>query len=313
MNNELHVIFGTGPVGKATARELVKLGKRARMVNRSGQATDLPAEVEVVKGDAYNVANVTELTRGATAVYQCAQPEYHEWPEKFPALQAAIVEGTASNGAKLIVVENLYAYGETNGKAINEDSPYLTHTKKGKVRLAMSEALMAAHRSGKLRVAIGRASNFVGPEYALLGDMVFYPALGGKTARGMGNLDAQHSFTYVPDFGKALAILGTRDEALGKAWIVPCFTTSQRDMLTAVFRQTGHTPKLATAGRMLMRLFGLFNAGARETVEMMYEWEQPFVVDSSRFERAFGLKATPIEQVIRESVAWFKAHPKVKG
>lgn len=310
-NNELHVIFGTGPVGKATARELLKLGQRVRLVNRSGKAGDLPNGVEVVKGDAYNAATVTELTKGATSVYQCAQPAYHEWAEKFPPLQAAILEGAATNGAKLIVVENLYMYGDTNGKLMTEDLPYNATTRKGKVRAAMSEALLTAHKSGKVRVAIGRASDFIGPEYSIGGDLTMYPALAGKTANALGDLDALHSFTYIPDFGKALAILGSRDEALGQAWHVPSpAPISQRDLLTMIYKEAGQPPKMRAAGRLIMSLIGLFNAGSRETVEMMYEFEKPFILDSRKFECTFGLKATPIEQAVRETVAWFRAHPK---
>jgi len=306
-NSQLHVIFGTGPVGKSTARELVKLGKQVRLVNRSGHASDLPPGVEVVRGDAYNAASVAQLTAGAAVVYQAAQPEYHEWVEKFPPLQAAVLEGAAAAGARLVVVENLYAYGDTGGRPLTEDLPPAPHTRKGRVRAAMTESLLAAHRSGKVQIAIGRASNFFGPEYMLLADMIFYPALAGKTATALGTLDAPHSFTYVPDFGRALALLGTRDEALGQVWHVPNSPPiSQRDLITRVFAQTGHPPRIRAANRLLMSLFGLFNAGARETVEMMYEWEKPFIVDSSRFERAFGLRATPIDDAIRQTVAWFR-------
>ncbi|MEZ4668027.1 MAG: SDR family oxidoreductase [Anaerolineae bacterium] len=311
-DNQLHVIFGTGPVGKATARELVKRGQRVRMVNRSGKASDLPAGVEVVRGDAYSAATVTELTKGAAAVYQCAQPEYHEWVEKFPPLQAAVLEGTAANGAKLIVVENLYMYGDTDGKPLTEDLPNNPNTRKGKVRAAMSEALLAAHKSGKVRVAIGRASDFIGPEYSVGGDLVVYPALAGKTANALGNLDAPHSFTYVPDFGKVMATLGTCDEALGQIWHAPSpAPLTQRALLTMIYNEAGQPPKMRAGGRLMMSLFGLFNKGARETVEMMYEFEKPFILDSSKFERTFGMQATPIEQAVRETVAWFKSHPKV--
>ena len=48
--NELHVVFGTGALGKWTARELVRLGKKVRMVSHSGKADSrIPAEVEVVQ------------------------------------------------------------------------------------------------------------------------------------------------------------------------------------------------------------------------------------------------------------------------
>ena len=42
---------------------------------------------------------------------------------------------------------------------------------------------------------------------------------------------------------------------------------------------------------MMVRVGGLFSPAVRETVEMMYEWEKPYVVDSSKFERTFGSSA----------------------
>lgn len=308
---ELHVIIGTGAVGKHTAHALAALGKRVRLVNRSGKAANLPAGAEVVRGDAYDAASIRSLTEGAAAVYQAAQPEYHEWQAKFPPLQTAILEGVAATGAKLIVVENLYMYGAPNGAPLHEESPIRAQTKKGKVRAAMSAELQEAHAKGKVRVVIGRASNFFGPEYMLSGALFFYPALAGKRANLYGSLDVPHSFTYVPDFGKALALLGTRDEALGQVWHVPnAPAITQRELVRLTETALGKPVKIAVANRLMMRLFGLFSPSARETVEMMYEFEQPFVVDSSKFERTFGLAATPMPQAVAESVAWFKAHPQ---
>lgn len=308
-NNELHVIFGTGPLGKSTMRELLRLGKHVRMINRSGRA-DVPPGVEVVAGNAYDLNSTTALTRGAAAVYQCAQPEYHEWAEKFPALQTAILEGAAANGAKLIVGDNLYCYGDPDGRPITEDSPQHPHTKKGKVRKAMADAVLEAHRAGKIRAAIGRASNFLG-EYDLVGEMVFYPALAGKKPNLLGSLDAPHSFSDVGDFGKGLATLGTRDESLGQAWITPVTKAiTQRELMNLLFAEIGLPPKMSALSPLMVRIGGLFSPGARETVEMMYEWQKPFIVDSSKFTRAFGIEATPIETIIRESIAYFRAHPK---
>jgi uncharacterized protein YbjT (DUF2867 family) len=113
--NELHVVFGTGALGKWTARELVRLGRRVRMVSHSGKTDPrIPAEVEVVQGDAYVTQHNIEVTKGATTVYQCAQPPYHTWVEKFPSMQKAILDAVLANGAKFVVGDNLYKYGDTN-------------------------------------------------------------------------------------------------------------------------------------------------------------------------------------------------------
>ncbi len=98
-NNELQVIFGTGPLGSAVMRELVRQGKRVRMVNRQGKAAEVLSEVEVVKGDATDPANVREVCQGATVVYLCAQPAFNRWAEDFPPIMSGLIEGVAAVGA----------------------------------------------------------------------------------------------------------------------------------------------------------------------------------------------------------------------
>jgi len=307
LNAELHVIFGSGPLGKSTARELLRMGQRVRMVNRSGKLTGMPENVEVVAGDAYDLQRNIAVTRDAAVVYQCAQPLYYEWAEKFPAFQQAILDAVAKNGAKLVVGDNLYMYGDTQGQPLREDMPYQPHTKKGKVRAEMAQAIMAAHTSGKVRAAIGRASNFFGPEDHTVTDLTIRPALLGKTINLIGRMDQLHTFSYVVDFGKLLATLGTHDEAFGQIWFTPSpRAVTQADFVKLLQAEVGKPVKVMLGGAMMLRFLGLFNPMIRETVEMMYEWTQPFVVDTSKAEKAFGLQATPLPLAIKETVAWLR-------
>jgi len=146
---------------------------------------------------------------------------------------------------------------------------------------------------------------------SLYGDRVFYPALAGGTAQLAGNLDVPHTATFIEDFGAGLAVLGEREEALGQVWHVandqPRIT--QRQFMALVFEALGRPAKVSAVGRTMMSLAGLFIPGARETVEMMYEFEKPFVVDSGKFERAFGVTATPMRTAIEKTVAWYRANP----
>ena len=311
--SELHVVLGSGPLGRAVVHELVKRGKAVKVVNRSGQMKDAPQGVIVAPGNVYDAASVRALAQGVAVVYQCAQPEYHEWPEKFPPLIRAVLEGLSGSGARLVVGENLYLYGEVNGP-LHEGLPYAAQTRKGKARAQAAEAVLAAHRAGKVRAAIGRGSDFFGPYVldSLFGERAFYPALAGKAAQMAGSLDAPHTATYVEDFGRALVILGERDEALGQAWHAPNDQPrlTQREFVTMVFEEIGQPPKMSGLGRHMMMIGGLFIPAARETVEMMYEFEKPFVVDSRKFEKAFGVTATPIREAIKKTVAWYRANPE---
>lgn len=308
--SNLHVVFGTGPLGRSVVNELAGRGQAVRVVSRSGQMAEAPQGVELVAGDLYNAAVVRELTQGAAVAYQCAQPHYWEWPQKFPPLQAAIIEGLAGSGVKLVIGENMYMYGDTNSQPLTEDLPYAAHTRKGQVRAAMSEAALAAHKAGKVQIALGRGSDFFGP-WALgssHGERVFLPALAGKAASFGGKLDVPHTATYIEDFGRALVILGEREEALGQAWHVPNDRPqiTQRQFAELVFAETGHPVKVSAMGRLMLQLGGLFIPVARESVEMLYEFEKPFVVNSSKFERAFGMKATPMAEAVKATVAWYR-------
>lgn len=311
-----HVVLGTGAIGRAVAEELVRRGGPVRMVNRSGKMDEIPAGVELVASDLYDPAKVREVTRGVKVVYQSAQPPYHQWTEKFPLLQKSIIEGLTGSSAKLVLIENVYMYGDTQGKPMKEDTPYNAHTRKGRVRGEISSAAFAAHKEGRIRVTAARGGNFFGPwgTDSTMGARVFYPLLRGKPAQLIGRTDVPHTHTYVKDFGTALVILGERDEADGKVWHVPNDRPemTQEELVRLFAEEAGIEPKISSMGKMMMSIGGLFIPEAKETVEMMYEFDRPFIIDSGKFESTFGMKATAIREAIRETVVWYKSHPEKK-
>ena len=308
-NDELHVVFGTGPVGMSVMEALMQTGRqRVRMVNRSGRGS-VPEVVEVVGGDATDGAFAREVSEGASVVYFALNPPYDKWPGLFPGLQAGVLEGAASAGAKLVAMENLYMYGPTDGHPLTEDLPYAPNTRKGAVRAKMSEELMEAHSSGRVRIAIGRASDYFGTRVLVsaAGEQVFGRAVQGKSAQLAGDPDQPHTYSYVPDIGKGLVILGEREEALGRAWHLPSpETVTTRQFVEMIFEEVGKPARMQAAPKILLRAMGLFNPGLREIVEMLYEFEEPFVVDDSRFEREFGKQATALREAIQRTVRWYR-------
>src|SRR6476620_11731212 len=188
--SDQHVIFGTGAIGLALCESLRRRDVGAiRMVNRSGKA-DVPTGVEVVAADVSDPALAVAAAKGATSVYQALNPPYAQWVELFPGLQAGVVAAAEAAQARLVSMENVYMYGRPAGSPLTEDRPYLAHTKKGQLRGRMADALMAAHRAGRIEVAIGRASDYFGPNggaQSNLGDRLFGPALAGKTASLLGD------------------------------------------------------------------------------------------------------------------------------
>ena len=303
---DFNVVFGTGPLGYSVAEELILKGKNVKLVNRSGKG-DIPEEAVLVKADAVDSEKTREVCRGAAVVYHCAMPPYTHWPELFPPLTYGIVEGTASAGAKLVYADNLYMYGYTDSP-INEKLPNNPLGPKGKIRAEMSEKLLKYDKEGKLRVAVGRASDFYGPRVisSILGERVFKPALRGKAINLIGNIDVPHTFTYIKDFAKGLVTLGDRGEALGEVWHIPSAqTVTTREILHLVFNQTKNTPRVKTAPKYFLHSMSWFNPTIKELREALPFFEKPYIVDHSKFARLFGNHSTPHIEAIRETVDWY--------
>jgi nucleoside-diphosphate-sugar epimerase len=129
----------------------------------------------------------------------------------------------------------------------------------------------------------------------------------GKSAQAAGDPDQPHTYTYAPDVGRGLAVLGEREEALGQAWHLPSpETLTTRRFVEMIFEEVGKPARLQAAPKILLRALGLFNPPLRETIEMLYEFEELFVVDDSKFERAFGEHATPLREAIQHTVQWYR-------
>ncbi len=302
-----HVIFGTGAIGMALLDALRERGEAVRMVNRSGRA-DVPDGVEVVGGDAGDPAFSAAAAAGARVVYQTLNPPYHQWAQQFPLLQAGVLAAAQANRARLVSMENVYMYGRPDGRPLTEDRAHNPHTRKGELRSAMSRDLLAAHQAGRVEVAIGRASDYFGPRggaQSNLGDRVFPSAVSGRTATVLGDPDQPHSYTFVPDIGEGLATLGEHPDAPGAVWHLPNdpHTRTTRQLVDTVYRLAGRPrTRLRTVPSWALRVFAVANATVSELVEMQYQFEEPFVVDSTRISTRLGVRATPLDQALERTL-----------
>ena len=302
------VVFGTGPLGLAVMRRLSAEGIPVRMVNRSGRAA-VPQGVAVVAADVSDPAAARRACEGAAVVYHCANGPYGRWAETLPPLMEGIIAGAASAAARLVYGDNLYAYGPVKGP-ITEDLPYRPVGPNTAVRAALATRLMEAHTGGTVRAAIGRASDFFGPQVrqSTVGDGVFGRVVAGKTAQALGNPELPHTYTLIDDFAAGLVTLGTRDEALGQVWHVPSAeTTTTRRFVEMVFEQAGRPPRIQAAPRLLVTLLALVNPTLKGVKEVLYQSEQTWIVDHGKFARAFGANPTPHAEAIARTLAWFSA------
>ena len=308
---ELHVVYGVnGPVGESLVQQLRDHGHQVRGVCRSGTAS-VPAGVEVAAGDAKDVNSVIDLCRGAAAIYCCIGLPYNEWASEFPPAIDGLIEGAADSAAALVFADNLYCYGPVKGP-LREDLPHTNYGEKPALRAKLANKILEAHRSGRINAVIVRASDFYGPGVtnAMLGKRCIGANVRGKKAQIMGDPDQPHSYTYVPDFARALVTVAGDSTAWGQAWHVPnAPTVSTRRVLEILSRITGNAPDVSALPVWVANLLGHFSPLMAEFEELQYQFTQPFVVDHSKFAGKYWSDATSFEDGLAAAAAWYQNNP----
>jgi nucleoside-diphosphate-sugar epimerase len=300
------VVLGAGPVGKTVAQCLVAAGHEPRVLTKSGTA--LPG-TKPVTVDLTNVEATTEAVRGADVLFHCAQPAYHRWPQDFPPLQRAILDAAEKVGAGVVAIENTYAYGRVSGP-MTESTPFAPISVKGRVRAQLASELAEAHTAGRVRTVSVRASDFFGPHVlaSAYGERFFEPLLAGKKTELLGNPDSRHSATYMPDIAEAMTAVAIRPDLWGRAWHAPTAdAVTQRELVAIVAAAAGADPAFRVLSAWQLRFAGLFIKAAKEGIEMLYEFDHDYIVDSSAIETELGLRPAPLPEAAATTVEWFRS------
>jgi nucleoside-diphosphate-sugar epimerase len=296
----LQVIVGAGLVGSATARLLAGRGEHVRIVSREGGGPEHPA-IERIAADATDANRLSTLTKGATALYNCASPPYHRWLTDWPPLASAILTAAQRTGATLVTQSNLYGYGEVDGP-ITEAMPFVATHPKLRVRADMWRDALAAHEAGRIRAAEVRASDYIQAN-SVVALSLGKPLLAGKRAYVPAMLDVPHSWTSVNDAAAMLVAVAGDERAWGRPWHVPTNAPlTVRELATRFTEVVGlPAPKVSAIPYPVMWTVGMFSPLVRELRATRYQWDRPFILDSSAATEAFGLKPEPIDDALRET------------
>ncbi len=309
----MNVVLGAGGgAGQAVVRQLMAQGEPVRAVTRSGEG-DWPEGVEVHRADAMDPEAAREACADAGVVYHCVNVPYPQWTSTLPTVMDSVIAAAEAADATLVYCDNLYAYGPVDGP-ITEDSPLRAGGSKGRLRIRLAETLLAVHAAGRVRATIGRGSDFFGPGAGntMAGQLVFPAVVAGKQARWIGALDQPHSQNYVDDFARGLITLGTSPRALGEVWHIPANgSPTGRELIEMAFAAAGTEPKVGLYPRWMMKLISVFSRDMREIVEILYQFEEPWILDGSKFTSTFDeLELTPMREAVAKTVeAYREADP----
>lgn len=304
----LQTILGSGGgIGTPLARELKNYQGRIRLVSRNPKKVN--ETDELFPSDVSDLSQVEKAVEGSDVVYVTIGFEYNlkVWQKTWPVFMQAVINACKKYNSKLVFFDNVYMYDKDAIPFMTESAKINPPSEKGRVRQTLHEMIMEEVEKKNLTALIARAADFYGPENknAVLNIMVLDNFLKGKKAQAFGNVNRIHTFTYTPDAAKATAILGNTPDAYNQEWHVP--TTKEKltmlQWIELVAKELKVEAKVQVAPTFMLHLLGIFIPIMREFPEMVYQYEQDYIFDSSKFENRFGIYATKPEDGIKQLVA----------
>jgi nucleoside-diphosphate-sugar epimerase len=299
----MHTILGAGgAVANALTRELSNHNETIRLVSRKPVSITGPT-ITWKKADLLNYAELLEAAKGSTVIYLTAGLVYDKdvWKAQWPVIMQNFINLGKETGARLIFFDNVYMYGLVNGP-MKEDTPYNPHSKKGEVRVGIANMLMDEVKAGTIRASIARGADFYGTENmnASFDMMVLNNYAKKKTAQWIGSPKKLHNFSFIPDMGKSMYLLGQNPESDNQIWHMPTAPAMPGIKFIELAAHTyGVKPKYFAVNKLMLWAYGLFNKVVMGAVEMYYQYDHDYNFDSSKFEKAFNFKPTSYEDGIK--------------
>ena len=299
----MHTILGAGgAVANALTRELENTNETIRLVSRK-PISNTNKNVSWKKADLLNYAELLDAIKGSTVIYLTAGLVYDKniWKAQWPVIIQNIINLAKETGARLIFFDNVYMYGLVNGP-MTETTPYNPCSAKGEVRAAIATKLMDEAKAGNIRASIARGADFYGTENknSFFDMMVLENDANKKTAQWIGDTKKLHNFSYIPDMGKAMYLLGQNPDSDNQIWHMPTAPAMPgKQFIEMAARIYGVEPKYFAIKKFMLWAYGLFNKTVMGTVEMYYQYNHDYIFDSSKFEKAFNFKPTSYEDGIK--------------
>ncbi|WP_186754649.1 NAD-dependent epimerase/dehydratase family protein [Echinicola salinicaeni] len=304
----MQTILGSGGIiGNLLAQELRTYTSKIRLVSR--QPKVINSDDELFPANLLDLEQTQNALNGSSIAYLTIGFPYKSrvWQEAWPKVMNNVLKVCSEQNIKLVFFDNVYMYDAHHMGHMTESTPILPISRKGKVRAQIADMLMEATAKKKLNALIARSADFYGPSTPLksiITEMVFKPLSKGKTAKWLGNSHSPHSFTYTPDAGKATALLGNTPDAFNQVWHLPTASNppSGKEWIHMVAKEMAVSPNYQIIPKWIFNISEIFVPFMKELNEMLYQYEQPYIFDSKKFEELFFFKPTSYLEGIRRII-----------
>ncbi|MES1991012.1 MAG: SDR family NAD(P)-dependent oxidoreductase [Pseudomonadota bacterium] len=304
------IIGATGGIGSEMALALQAHGWRIRALNRTpakaAREFKRLGQIEWVKGDAMNPADLLAAAQGVALVFHGANPPgYKNWAgTALPMLESSIAAAKAAR-ALLVFPGTVYNFGPDVFPVVSETSPQNPLTRKGKIRVAMESRLREASRDG-VKVLIVRAGDFFGSlaRNNWFGQAIITPGKPVRIVTYPGTHKVGHAWAFLPDLAETFARLIDRRNEL-QDFDVFHFNGHWFDEGVEMARATARAAGVPDAPVKGFPWFAIYLAAPfsetfREMLEMRYLWKKPLRLDNAKLVSFLGHEPhTNTDQALR--------------
>jgi nucleoside-diphosphate-sugar epimerase len=300
------ILGANGIIGQELSKNLFRYTSHVRQVSRTPKAVN-PTD-EQVKADLLNYNETEQAVAGSEIVYLLAGLKYEAktWKQQWPVVMRNAIDACKKHNARLVFFDNVYSYGLVKG-VMTEETPFNPISKKGEVRAKIATMLLDEIKAGNINAMIIRAADFYGPgaKLSLIHNTITERLKTGKKAQWIGDPKKIHTFTYTPDAGYSVAVLGNSVEAYNQTW--HALTSEERitgERLVSMAYEIMNVPNkgIQAMGKTGVKMLGLFVPVLREFVEMMYQFEEDYIFDSSKISRFMEERGTLYNVGLRETL-----------
>jgi nucleoside-diphosphate-sugar epimerase len=299
------VLGASGGMGYSIVKELSSRGIQVTAFARNRLKLEKlfhqDPNVAIFSGDLFELDDLDSAAKETDIMYHAVNIPYSDWQQKLPIMMSNILHTAKKHGAKLAVVDNIYAYGRSKGIEVQEKSVKNPHTKKGRIRLEVENLVMQSN----VPAFIAHFPDFYGPhaENTVL-NYTLLNVVKNKKASYVGDQDIAREFIYTPDGGKAIVNLSLHEQAYGQNWNIPGSGIISGNELIHICRElTGFQKGVSTVTKNMIRILGLFNRQMKEVVEMFYLYEEPVILNGEKYEKWIGpVPRTPYSEGLKQTI-----------
>lgn len=303
MRNNQIILGAGGSIGNVLAKELKSFTKNITLFSRNPQKVN--DDDDLITGDLLNLEQTTNALKNMDVAYLVVGLPYNTkiWERDFLKIVQNVVAGCKVHKVPLVFLDNVYMYDPEHFYELNEDTPFKVISKKGAVRTAIANLIKNEIKNNEINILIARSADFYGENVknSMFNEQVINRVLENKKANWFLDANKKHSLTLVSDAAKAIASLGNTNSAYNQVWHLPTDKAySANELVDKISKITGKPAKIQVASNFMITILGWFIPEVKETKELLYQYKNDYEFKSTKFEVAFNMKPTSIDEGLRQ-------------